>query len=400
MDIEKILTPEIQAFIDNHRAVDPIELILRHKDNPSIPIQDIVNQIVGQRIAKQKLPTWFNTPFIIYPNKLSLEQCSSEITAQWKSNLVGDGNICIDLTGGFGVDSFFFSKHFKKTYFIEKNEELIRLVKHNFKLLQPDHSVEFICSTAEEFIKQLNFKADLIYIDPSRRGSGNKKVFSFQESEPVILTMIDSLLETTNQILIKASPFLDIKRASNELKNVKNIYIVAVENECKEILYAIEKNVQEDTTYHTIHLINGTEQKFHFSLAEEKSALVHYVAPLQYIYEPNIAILKSGAFRSIAQRFSIEKLHPNTHLYTSGKYIDNFPGRIFECKAICSFNQTEVQNLLNGQKPAILLRHFPYTIDEVKKKLDLKEGNDLFLIATTLMPHKPKLLITTCIKKY
>jgi len=252
-----------------------------------------------------------------------MEQCSSEQTASYKSKLVL-GNSLIDLTGGFGIDSYYFSKEFKEVTYIEQNRELYDVVKQNFNNLKADN-IELINATAEEFLNTTDKKADIVYIDPSRRNQ-NQRVFKLDECTPNIIEFSAEIFTIADKILVKTAPLLDIKQTLKDLKNVTNIWVISVFNDCKEILYLLEKGVINEPQIHTVNLTNQN-QKFSFDYEQEQNTQVTYSEPLNYLYEPNASILKSGAFNSITEIFNLKKIAPNTHLYTSKKLIDFFPGR-------------------------------------------------------------------------
>ena len=240
MDFSKILQPEIQQFISENGSVNINQLALKKNPFPEIPYSVLLNQIAAKQKAKDKLPTWYHANNIIYPEKISIEQTSSEITAKYKASLLS-GTSVIDLTGGFGVDDYYFSKVVEKVTHCEINAELSEIVKHNCKQLQVDN-MECFAGDSAVLLKDLNQKFDTIYIDPSRRNDAKGKVFMLADCLPNVVDLQDFYFTYSNKILVKTAPILDIQAGLNELKNVKNIHIVAVENEVKELLWEIEKN--------------------------------------------------------------------------------------------------------------------------------------------------------------
>jgi len=318
-----VLTEKVQQFIDNNLNKDITKLILAGSPFKNINIQELANQITSKAKCKKKLPTWFNTKQIFYPKKINIEQTSSEITALYKSNLVS-GDYLLDVTGGFGVDSYYFSKKVKNVIYCDLNEKLTKIVKHNYKKLGvEDIEVNYIDGL--NYLKQTNLKFNWIYIDPSRRNELKGKVFLLKDCNPNVPRNIDLLFEKATNILIKVSPLLDITSIKNELKNIKEIHVIAVKNEVKELLIWLKPNYSKPIVIKTVNIKNT--EIIHFD-SEFKSHLKSiFSEPLTYLFEPNNAILKAGLFNEISHQLNIYKLHNNSHLYTYNKLI-NFPGRI------------------------------------------------------------------------
>ncbi|MDB4534621.1 class I SAM-dependent methyltransferase [Vicingaceae bacterium] len=351
----------------------------------------ILSQINGTQKAKNKLPEYYHTPNIIYPSKLSMEQCSSEKTGLYKSKII-KGESLIDLTGGFGIDSFYFSKEFKTIIHIEQNTLLSELAEKNFKLLKANN-IESINATAEEFIDSTNIKADFIYIDPSRRNV-NERVFKLDDCTPNIIDLAPEIFKIADQILIKTAPLLDIKQTIKDLKKVSEIWVISVDNDCKEVLYLIDKNNTSAPEINTINLTKNN-QEFSFNYENEINSSVSYSLPEKYLYEPNSAILKAGAFNSVSDKYRIDKIAPNSHLYTSESKVENFPGRIFKIEKTIPYSTKEFKKI--GLKKAnISCRNFKETVEQTKKKIKLKDGGNHYVFATTDINNKPILII--CVK--
>ncbi len=347
----------------------------------------LANQLHGKRIALSKIPSWHNQKNIVYPSKISMEQCSSEFTAKYKSTLV-KGKSFIDLTGGFGVDSFFISKSFEGGIHCEMDTELQYIVQHNFKQLSADiHSIK---TDGIDYLNTSNDKFDLIYIDPSRRNSSKQKVIQLKDYTPNILEHLDLLLSKGKMVLLKTAPLLDIKQVLNQISDIKEVHVVAVNNECKELLFLLE---QDNEGYIKIQCTDLTKQiSFEFNL-EDENEKCSYSTPLKYIYEPNVSILKAGAFNSIANQFNLKKIHKNSHLYTSDLIINDFPGRMFKLKHISSLSKKDILPLLKDKKANITRRNFPLTVNDIRKKIGIKDGGSNYLFATTLIDEKKKVLI-------
>jgi 16S rRNA G966 N2-methylase RsmD len=403
LNIQSPLTEAEKAFIKSHLNDEVTSLLLQAKKYPNLNIPDLVWQIKARQKAKVKLSEWFDNEDIIFPKMLSVEQSSSEITAKFKANLV-HGEILIDLTGGMGVDIAYMNKNFNKAIYIEQNTDLCEITKYNFEQLGIEN-VEFLEGNSVEklselgFIRLMDFRISenenplilksgeskfrlisWIYLDPHRRDDTGNKVVSLQDCEPNILEIKDFLFSKTDNILLKASPMLDINLAVSELENVANIYVVAVENEVKEILFHLQKDYQEEAQYHAVNLPNDT---FTFRKSEEKDAIIKMSSPLAYLYEPNAAILKAGGFRIVAQQFDLQKIAPHSHLYTSENLVPNFQGRIFKIEGISKLDKREISKYLTKNKANITIRNFPLTVKQIREKLKLSEGGNTYLFATT-----------------
>lgn len=383
-----ILTIEVQNFINAHLKTDLTKLILKGSPFESVSIQEIAEQILAKNSCEKKLPRWFIAENIYYPNKLNIEQTSSEITAKYKSDLVS-GETLIDITGGFGVDAYFFSQKVAKITHCEINEELSAIVSHNFKQLQVNNITTYF-GDGIEFLEKSQEKFDWIYADPSRRNDAKEKVFLLEDCLPNIPENLGLLFQKTDHILLKASPILDITSAINELQFVKEIHVVAVENEVKELLFLLEKNYTKNTDIKTINLNKEEIQAFDFSLNEEVSAT--YSEPKKYLFEPNAAILKAGAFQQISAHLKIDKLHQHSHLYTSDILID-FPGRRFEIKQSISYGKKQLLKLIPTKKANITTRNFPETVAQIRKKTGLKDGGNHYLFFTTDLNNRHLVLI-------
>ena len=378
-----ILRPEIQQFITDNLKSNITKLILKGSPFDDVSIQELANQIIAKLKSEQKLSSWFNTQNIYYPEKISIEQTSSEVTANYKSTLV-KGTSIIDITGGFGVDCFYFSKHFKDVTHCEINEDLSIIVEHNYLQLKKENIITF-SGDGLEFIKNYKANFDCIYIDPSRRNDLKGKVFLLNDCLPNVPENIDFLFSKTNQILIKNSPILDITSTINELKFVKEIHIVALNNEVKELLFLLEKEYDKAVKIKTINIGKNSTQSFNFNYKEE--VISTYSKPLTYLYEPNAAILKSGGFHEISHQLNIFKLHQHSHLYTSSEII-NFPGRVFKIEEVLNYDKKKVKKLIPENKANITIRNFPKTVEQIRKETKIKDGGSLYLFFTTDLENK------------
>jgi len=375
-----LLAPEIQQFIRDHEHDDEKALVLRQKTILNVPAASIAEQIRGRRKAKDKIPSYYAETGILYPPGLNLEQSSSEETAVYKSDLLPSNNSNgVDLTGGFGIDSLFLSRRAKKFFYVEPNAALLNIARHNHSRLGATN-IDHINATAEEFLRNHAGNIDFVFIDPSRRSASNQKTYRLSETEPDITRLQDVIFEKSDFLLIKASPWLDIRQGLAELRYVKAVYVVSCGNECKEILFLSQKGHFEEPAIVTINLTSTGRQELIFSLADEKNLHLHYAEPGNYLFEPNASILKAGAFKTPAAAYNLSKLSGNTHLYTGPLNLD-FPGRVFEVVAYVKSDAKIVHQHVKNGKANVLTRNYPLTPDALKKKLKLNDGGDDYVIA-------------------
>lgn len=378
-------------FIRQNKQKPLTEVALLLTKYPAINKTFVLNQINGIQKAKTKLPEFYRHQNIIYPSKLSMEQCSSEQAAIYKSKLVNAESMA-DLTGGLGVDTYYFSKKINEVIYVEQNPEVFRVAENNFNTLGAQN-ILIINSSAEAFIRNTKSKFDLIYIDPSRRNE-NKRVFKLNECTPNIIELASEIFKISNKILVKTAPFLDIKQSLKDLQHVTDVWVVSINNECKEVLYLMEKDKIVEPKIHTVNLVKPN-QKFDFSYEQEKNAAPEYHEPKSYLYEPNSSLLKAGAFNSICSTFNIQKLAPNTHLYTSENLIGNFPGRVFKIENVIAYQSKNFKQL-RIKKANISIRNFKDSVEQVKQKLHIKDGGEDYIFATTNLNKKP--ILICCIK--
>lgn len=370
-------------FIRAHSQDDVRLLALQAPRYPDVDMPAAIVQIAGRQAAANKIPSWQSIEELWYPRHLSMEQCSSEITAQYKSTLA-DGETLADLSGGFGIDCAFMASRFRKVSYVERQEELCEIAKHNFPLLGLKHITVY----NEDGVVHLQKMepVDCIFIDPARRNEHGGKTIAISDCEPDVAELEELLLSKGKQIIIKLSPMLDLTLALKSMKRTREVHIISVNNECKELLLIIGNEPSQLIPIHCINLTSKEKQTFTFTREEELEAECLYTKePGKYLYEPNASILKAGAFRSIASRYKVKKLHPNSHLYTSDLWIENFPGRSFQITGQCSFNKKEIKETIGELKKAnITVRNFPATVAEIRKRTKLSDGGEVYLFATTL----------------
>lgn len=373
-----LLHKEIQEFIAENLSTPVQKLALQKNPFPQWDWKIILNQIEAKNKAKEKLPTWFNTNNIIFPAKISIEQTSSETAAEYKATLIS-GTSLLDATGGFGVDSFYFAKTVQQVFHCEMNAELSAIVLHNFKQLNVQNIICFN-DISENVLVNLAIKLDWIYIDPSRRNDVKGKVFLLKDCTPNVPELLDLYFKYSDCILIKTAPILDITAGLSELKFVKEIHIIATDNEVKELLWVIENNYTEKIVIKTINITKKNTEYFHFPWLSKP--IVNYQLPQKFLYEPNAAIMKSGGFEEVASQFALHKLHPHSHLYTSDVKLP-FCGRVFEITHCFPYGKSEMKTHLEHQKSNITVRNFPETVENIRKKWKIKEGGALFSFFTT-----------------
>lgn len=374
-----ILNSDVQSFIKDNTNADVAKISLGKSPFPNVSPRELAEQIDSRRRSKSKLPLWHNTTGIYFPPKLAIEQCSSENTARYKAELINGIHIA-DLTGGLGVDTAFFAKKADHVVHCEVNSELSAISEYNSRVL--GLNIQYINQDGINWLKESDQQFDTIYIDPSRRISSSK-VFMLKDCEPDVGHHLHMLLAHTRRLVIKTAPLLDIHSTINELGSVNEVHVLSVKNDCKEVLYVIdnESDVDEPVVSPVI-LNNENIETFSFKFSDERSLLLtNYSKPLNYVYEPDVALLKAGCFKLITKVFKVQKLHQHTHMYTSDVLSADFMGRKFEVK-----NYWEYGTFIKTQsfrKANIICRNFPTDPEKLKKKLKISDGGDDYLLFCT-----------------
>lgn len=385
------LTNELIHFIRDHEKDDPNKLLLTAIQYPGIDVPFAVGQIIARQQIKEKLPTWYTNEQLVFPSKLSTEQCSSEITASYKERLPIGDTLC-DLTGGLGIDAYYFSRRVKKVIYIERFPEYCEAARSNFQALGANH-IEVIHADATAIADTI--MADTFYIDPARRTNDNKRVFALSDCEPDVLQLKPLLLEHGQRLIVKISPMADIMETLRLLPETTDIHVLSVKNECKELLFVLGRiDHPEAVNIHAINFTSQQKQSFSFSLNAEKEAPSRLTDTIgAYLYEPNSALLKSGAFKLVASRYNVDKLHQHSHLYTSNQRVENFPGRAFHVDHVYDFSGKLVKQLSRIlPKANITTRNFNLSVAEIRSRSGIKEGGDIYLFATTLSNGKQILI--------
>lgn len=380
-EFQKLSRPEVIQFIEANVSTPVPNLALKGSPFDDIEIDLLINQIVGKNKARKKLPTWFQTKDIVYPPKVNLEQTSSEITADHKSKLVS-GEKLIDLTGGFGVDDFYFSKRIKELTYTELNPDLYKMASHNFKVLGLNN-IQAYQTDSIEYLKKIEAKFDWIYVDPSRRNE-NQKVVLLKDSLPNLLDYQELLKNKSKNLLIKTSPMYDIEMGYKELQGIKELHIVSVKNEVKELLWVVD---WRPANSRNIRLFNYESQKKYTYQKVNSDFFQNEVISTSecqnYLYEFNASIMKSGFYDHLALKYKLEKLERNTHLYTSSLLINSFPGKIYQIESDDSINFKKLKKDYKGKFVNIISKNMPMSTKAIQKKLSCITGTDCdYLIFT------------------
>ncbi len=388
---KNILNTGVQDFIKNNLDTDIMSVLLQRCVFDTISSRELAEQIEAKNKCKNKLPSWYKAKKIYYPNKLNIEQCSSELTAEYKAQIVS-GKSLVDLTGGFGVDSFYFSKKIEQVFHCEINENLSKIAAHNFDVLGVKNAEVFPLDGLD-FLQNSNEIYDWIYVDPSRRSESKRKVFLLSDCTPDIMEHLEFLFKKSKNVLLKTSPLLDISSGLKQLKNVKEIHVVAVDNEVKELLWVLQDGFVNEVKVKTINLKKGLMETYDFTWSEEKRTSLSFVGPQNFLYEPNAAILKAGAFKLIAKDLEVNKLNEHSHLYTSEELVE-FPGRSFKIENVIDYNKTELKKF-SKTKANITVRNFPENVANIRKRFNIKDGGDDYLFFTTIDENQFKVIKCT-----
>ena len=381
-------------FIRIHANEDVRQLAFLGKKLPEVDMAYALDQIAGRQKARTKIPSWAAIDGIVYPPHISMEQCSSEQTARYKAQIAGKGAKMVDLTAGFGVDVAFMSDGFKEAIHVEQQPQLCAISSENYKHLGMHH-IQVVCSDGVEYLHQMEH-ADLIFIDPARRNQHGGRTYGIADCTPNVLEIIDEMLEKADRVMIKLSPMLDWQKAVSDVGHVSEVHIVSVGNECKELLLIVEKTEAPLKIY----CIND-DSIFSYTLNDEIGDFCEKPTSPAYLYEPNASVMKAGCFDLISKRFGISQPDANSHLFISDKAIENFPGRGFVIDRICTMNKRELKEALMGiDKANIATRNFPLSVADLRKRLKLKDGGEVYIFATTDAKKGHLLMVCRKISKY
>ncbi|MBR2778461.1 MAG: SAM-dependent methyltransferase [Prevotella sp.] len=386
-------------FIREHAEADVRQLALRKAKNPEVDLMVALEQIAGRQKARTKIPSWAAREGMIYPPHLSMEQCSSEQTARYKAGVAGKGTLFVDLTAGFGVDTAFIAEGFQRVVSVERQEQLCQIAFQNHRLLGLQQ-IEVVCGDGVVYLHQMQH-ADLLFIDPARRDAHGGRTYGISDCEPNVLEIIDEMVEKADRVMLKLSPMLDWRKAVEDLQTgngnpvfVNEVHIVSVDNECKELLLIVSK---EEKPLHVFCVNNG--DMFDYEAVQDRQPVIcfQFSAPC-FLYEPNASLMKAGCFGLMTERYPLAQLDVNSHLFVSASEIPYFPGRRFVVENVTSMNKRELKQALAGiRKANIAVRNFPLSVADLRKRLNLQDGGDVFIFATTVANQGHQLVI--CRKK-
>ena len=387
--LEFLSSEEVQHFLLENEDADPQKLLLNPPPQFKNQMTLVVDQIISRRKAKTKLPEWSHQKGVIFPPPLSLEQCSSPETAQYKSLLMS-GELLVDLTGGMGVDTLAMCREFEQIVYVEHSEWLCDLFQHNYPQLG-NGPIKVVNTSAEDYLNSFQGRG-YFFIDPARRDVSKKQVFHFENCEPNVLEMLPLFQAKAERLLIKAAPMIDITLGLKQLQYVHQIHVVSVRNEVKEVLFLLDFKGISEPLIKCVNL-RSEHPAFSFTLTGEKELQVVFSSVKKYLYDPNSSILKAGAFKSVADIYAVDKLAPNTHLYTSEQLIEGFPGRGFEVLEP-DVRKKEIRKLLPDMKANVVTKNYPLKPEELKKRLKLKDGGDWFVIGYRDLHEVPRIAVS------
>ena len=417
-----------------HAEEESVQLLLSASRYPGVDMNRAASAIEARKKIVYKVPLWHTYPELIYPTSLSVEQCSSQTTAEYKMRFVPEASTMADLTGGLGVDCSFMALRAEKCLYMERDPRLYEAAQHNFKVLglenitvrngdcreylkrftEPNEELTAINKELEGANEELSEtkerekrEFDLIYLDPARRSQTSGRVFSIREYEPDLIELSDALLRAAKQVLVKLSPMVDISATLGEVPCVKEVHVLSTDNECKELLLLMSGSGEllpsEAVPIHAIelsrvgklHPTHGKESRFTFTIKEEKIAQCPIATPGRYLHQPGRAILKAGAFKLPCVRFGISKIATSTHLYTSDTLIEGFPGKSFRVEHIIPFNKEGIRTI-SREYPFIncVALNFPIDTNALKQRLKIRDGGNLHLFATTLASGEKVMIIS------
>ncbi len=388
--IEILTSPDIVNFIRENESTDIQKLLLNPPTEFKKQITFIADQILSRRKSKTKLPDWYGNYELIMPPPLSLEQCSSPATGTYKASIFS-GNTLVDLTGGMGIDTMYLSDQFNEVHHVEMNEQIHQVFRHNLKVLSKP-GITAHHSTAEEFISEVGTNTSF-FIDPARRSEQKSRVFLFEDCSPNVIELLSSFRIKADKVLIKAAPMIDISLAVSQLEQVKEVHVVSVRNEVKEVLFLLDYQTEapDEPIIKCVNL-DTAQPSYSFCTSNEKTATSSFSEPQRYLYDPNSSIIKAGAFKLIGSQYKLHKIAVNTHLYTSDTLIDNFPGRVFEILQ-SDVNKKNIGKFIGDGKVNVLTKNYPQKPDELKKKLKVKDGGEFYLIGFKDHVNKPQLVL-------
>ncbi len=381
-NIKALFESSVQAFIQENKSADIRELALKAQGKFSLPLGFLLNQINGRQKAKKKLPLWFANENIVFPVDLSMQQCSSELSAYLKTKDLPKGKLCVDLGGGFGIDTYFLAKKFDRVIYVEQDKELCEIVAHNCQVLGATN-IEVIHATSDNFIDSFTQKADLIFLDPARRDDQQNRIFQFEDCSPNIVELTAVLKEKATHLLVKASPIIAIDLAFEQFTAFKGVQVVGINNECKEVLFHTYPNLPAVRCSHS-----GLGDLEELVFGNTREVIPVFSVFESYIYEPNVTVRKAQKQDELAQQFGLKKLFQKGSLFTSAELKKDFPGRVFKVERELS-SKKEIQKLKNAE---VIAKNFPVKALDLKKKYKLGASSSQFVFAFTDFSDKKVML--------
>ncbi|MCC5928312.1 MAG: hypothetical protein JJU28_03610 [Cyclobacteriaceae bacterium] len=381
--LQSLLHPDIRKYITDHQNDDPFALSLRPEIRENPRLKEAISQIQSRQKAREKHPTWFQTEGIVWPAPVSVEQSSSEITARYKFSAYS-GDIAIDLTGGMGVDAVCMAQNFQKAIYVEKDTRLCVIASHNFTCLGIDN-IEVINQSAESFLQTYQGQANLMYIDPSRRSKEKGRVFLLSDCEPSLLQIGGLMRELSENLLVKLSPMLDMQQALLQMPEMQTVQLLGFKNELKEFLLSWQKGQSIDKRRVVCAAMDGLHTELFDYDTPEEDIEIQYGEPGKYLYEPNVAVMKAAPWKTLYRRFLINKMHPNTHLFSSDQPVEGFPGYTYKIRELIRPAQAKQQ--LKGTRFNIKCRNFKLKPEEVSKRYGISQGGNSFLFAVETLDN-------------
>ena len=380
-------------FVTEHSGDDPQRLLLAADRWPGVDVRRAARNIAARARIRTKIPSWYAHPELEYPGSLPLEQASSEATALYKQQFVPAGARIADLTGGLGVDCWFLSQGAAEAHYCELKSDLVAAARHNFAALGRA-DIEIHEGSGTQWLREQSETFDLIYLDPARRGAGQRRVYDISDCEPNLLEIKDMLLAKSSRVLAKISPMADISRTLEQFPETRQLHVVAVAGEVKELLLLLESPHPEPLIV-AHDILGGGAHHFEFHPQQEPAAEVRYAGRMgKYLFQPSKAVLKAGAFRLLSERFGLEKLAPSTHLYTADTIPEGFPGKVFEVETTFDWSKDALRHLKQSyDRMEMTALNFPLATDALRKKTGLAGGGSRHLFATTLADKSKKLII-------
>jgi len=387
-------TPLMRDFITDHLNDDTAKLLFASHRYPEVDMPFAVDQIEARKRLKNKLPEWYKQPDLIMCGRIPAEQCSSEQTARFKRSIMGEDcrSLC-DMTGGMGVDFWYMSRGLNHAIYTERLSSLCKAARHNFSVLQQEElpSIEIREGLSTEMAIP---DADIIYLDPARRSSDGSRIYEIEDCEPNVIDWQDELLKHCKRLIVKVSPMADISRTIARLKNVSDIYVVSVKNECKELLIIQQRETENaPIQMHCIDFLASRTVSFDYTLNHKKiDSQFASLQEMNFFYEPDVSIMKAQAFGPLLGRFDIRVLDNDSHYFVSQELTPEFPGRIFRVDEVFEFSSKHLKTLAKSIPQAnIATRNFPVSAEELKRKSGVRDGGEIYLFGTTCRDLGPVL---------